>query len=130
MANTLRLGFKALPLLLILTFMTAILSCGGSSGEEGIDPSLANLPPTAVIIVTPVLIYTSDVVTLDGSESNDPEGDEIASYSWAQTAGAEVALSATDAPVVTFQAAGALILAAPHCKDQYVSSGTSAARTT
>jgi hypothetical protein len=106
MANTLRLGFRALPLLLILIFMAATLSCGGSGGEEGIDPSIANLPPTAVIIVTPVVIHPSDVVTLDGSESNDPEGDEIASYSWAQTAGAEVALSSTGEPVVTFTAPG------------------------
>jgi len=102
MANTLRLGFRALPSLLILILITATLSCGGSGGDEGIDPSISNPSPTAVIIVTPAVIHPSDLVTLDGSESTAPEGQVITTYSWAQTGGAEMALSATNTPIVTF----------------------------
>jgi len=103
MANTLRPGPKALSVLITLILITTVLSCGGSSKSE-VDPSISNLPPTAVIVVTPTVIHPLDEVTLDGSTSTDPEGDEIVSYTWAQAAGAEVTLSATNEPTVTFTA--------------------------
>ncbi len=107
MANTLRPGLKAISIPIILTLMLALASCGGHSSETEPNPDVTNLPPTAVIVVTPEVVHPLDLVTLDGSSSTDPEGDEIASYSWSQTAGAEVALSATDTAAVTFTAPGA-----------------------
>ena len=43
------------------------------------------------------------MVTLDGSGSNDPDGDQI-SFSWRQTLGTSVSLSDTSAAIVTFTA--------------------------
>jgi len=42
-------------------------------------------------------------ITLDGSESNDPDG-SIVSYAWSQVSGTSVTLSATDQAVVSFTA--------------------------
>ncbi len=50
------------------------------------------------------VVRFSETITLDGSESNDPDG-TIVSYAWSQTAGNSVTLSATDQAVVTFTSA-------------------------
>ena len=61
-----------------------------------------NIEPVANAGTNQTVEFGSQV-TLDGSSSVDPDG-TIESYSWSQTAGATVALSSTDQPIVTFTA--------------------------
>jgi len=53
------------------------------------------------------VVRFNDTITLDGSESNDPDG-TIVSYVWTQVSGTSVSLSATDQAVVTFTSADAV----------------------
>lgn len=68
---------------------------------------VANQNPVAVASVTPsspTLIYTGDLVTLDGSASYDPDGTAL-SYLWEQVSGTSVTLTPTATPAaVTFTA--------------------------
>jgi len=65
------------------------------TGGENIDP-VANAG-------TSQMVEVGSEVTIDGSSSVDPDG-TIESYSWTQTAGTTVALSATDQAIITFTA--------------------------
>ena len=46
-------------------------------------------------------VSAGDIATLDGSESNDPDGDSL-TYLWKQTAGPTVILNGADKPIATF----------------------------
>jgi plastocyanin len=51
------------------------------------------------------LVNGNSIVTLDGTESIDPDlGDKISSYSWTQTAGPHIMLKGVDTPIPTFRA--------------------------
>jgi len=94
--------------LLTAVFALALAACGGGEvtdqlGED-VDPDVSNLPPVAVITVTPEQVASFALVTLDASESFDPDGEEIVGYSWTQTGGYEMELSATDTVQTTFEA--------------------------
>jgi hypothetical protein len=67
-----------------------------------VNISSVNIPPTADAGPDQI-VNEGDTVTLDGSNSSDPD-DSIASYLWTQTAGPAVTLSAPSAAQTTFTA--------------------------
>ncbi|MFA4874628.1 MAG: hypothetical protein WC956_10705 [bacterium] len=78
-----------------------LTSCGGDDPMQ-INPDVDNLPPVAVIEISPATAVPKQLMTLDGSGSSDPEGAPIASYKWQQQGGQPVTLSATDTAQVSF----------------------------
>lgn len=66
------------------------------------DGSGINLPPNAAA-ATGITVAENAVVTLDGSQSNDPDGDPLA-FAWAQTAGPTVTLSDPASAITQFTA--------------------------
>lgn len=83
----------ALVLSLLLT------ACGGAGDSGGSGGGAANLVPTANAGASRTVDVGS--VTLNGTASSDPDG-TIASYSWTQTAGSPVTLSAASTSQPTF----------------------------
>jgi PKD domain len=91
------MGFQKFSRLLVLTAVLA--ACGGGGG--GITTS--NLPPTASLIDTGA-ITTGSSVTLDGSNSKDPEIAPI-SYAWALVSSpvdSQATLPTANSPKVLF----------------------------
>ncbi len=66
------------------------------------DGAGTNFPPNA-IAPTSIVAAENSTVTLDGSASNDPDGDSLG-YAWAQTAGPSVSLSGANSAVASFTA--------------------------
>ncbi len=90
-----RIIHKLIGLILILL----VTACGSSGDDDPVTP--ANVAPTALAGVDQTVLEQSSV-TLSGS-GTDSDG-TIASYSWAQTAGTTVTLSANNTQSVTFSA--------------------------
>lgn len=61
-----------------------------------------NLAPNA-IVASSTTVTENSAVTLDGSQSNDPDGDTL-TYLWTQLSGPSVALSTTSAAATSFSA--------------------------
>ncbi len=88
----------------IMFFLAAGLfytSCGGDSAVEA-NADITDLPPVAVISMSPASPAPWQKVTLDGSTSFDPEGTPIKSYAWRQTGGTLTGLSGATAAVMSF----------------------------
>ena len=86
----------------LLAAATLLLAaCGGGSGS----PRPANRAPSAVAQVSTNPSYSSQVVTLTGAGSSDPDG-TVSLFSWAQTAGPNVSITAANTSVATFTAPG------------------------
>ena len=70
----------------------------------------ANRAPTASISVSPdpedTTLTTSTEITLNGSASDDPDGDSL-NYYWSQPSGQLIPLSSTTEPIIIFSAAEA-----------------------
>lgn len=96
----------------LMAFGFLLASCGGgrvsgegdsSSDEEtSATPSVVNLPPVAVISISPASAVPNQTMTLDGSASSDPEAAPIKSYAWQQDGGQAVTLSDAQAAQATF----------------------------
>ena len=93
-----------------LKFELTVDDDGGLSAQDVVDVEVANstgnTPPVALII-GPTQGAAGETVTLDGSRSDDPDGDAI-TYRWSQSAGPAAMISAVDAQElqVTLPAAG------------------------
>lgn len=68
---------KLMEIAFILILMFSMSACGGSNSSNS---SSTNLPPIA-ILTAPEIINTSNSILLDGSSSNDPDGQTLI-YSW------------------------------------------------
>ncbi|MBN1283106.1 MAG: hypothetical protein JXA24_04955 [Proteobacteria bacterium] len=98
--------FAALAFLILM----AGASCGGGElpDEALLDPNpdISNLLPVAVIAADPINAAYGETVSLDGSGSYDPDGDEIATFSWSQTSGEPIEISGADEAEASFVAPG------------------------
>jgi REJ domain/Bacterial Ig domain len=75
-----------------LTTNDGSLNSGPSSVTIRVNNT--NDPPVAVPVATPASAFEGDLVTLDGSGSNDPNMDSL-TYTWEQTGGTHVALTSS-----------------------------------
>jgi REJ domain len=73
---------------------------------EPTPPPTTNVPPVANAGHEPAqkTVNAGAIVTLDGSQSYDPDGGTITSYRWSQVSGPTVALSGADTMVARFTA--------------------------
>jgi hypothetical protein len=87
-----------------LTFQLTVTDSGGLQSSDTciVIVSSVNLPPVADA-GPDQMVSEGDVVTLDGSNSSDPDG-TIATYLWTQTGGPSVVLSDPSASQPTFTA--------------------------
>jgi hypothetical protein len=77
-------------LIFCLLLSVLVASCGSSS--EGPDPSIgvSKKLPIAVISIYPAIAVPGEIMTIDGTNSYDPDGGVIASYNWRQVGGTTV----------------------------------------
>ena len=66
-------------------------------------PPTVNQQPVAMIIVSPQSITSGEQVTLDGSSSTDPDGDNLG-YQWQQIAGPDISLPGSQNASLSFTA--------------------------
>ena len=103
-ANTASPSFTAPSTGTTLTFRLTVIDNQGSSAVDTVNVSVLNnnTIPSANAGADQI-VNQGDVVTLDGTASNDPDG-SITNYSWRQTSGTTVTLSDTGIASPTFTA--------------------------
>jgi hypothetical protein len=87
---------------LVLLMCIALVMAAGCPGSRTNPTPTTNQPPVADAGADQV-VNVGAVVTLDGSGSNDPDGDTL-SFTWAQTLGPSVTLSSASSAMATFTA--------------------------
>ena len=82
-----------------------VTACGGGDGSGSSPPPIApvNRAPLPVVLASANPAYSSQVVTLNGVGSTDPDG-TIASFSWTQTAGPDITLGSANTSTATLVA--------------------------
>lgn len=88
-----------------LKFRLTVTDTGGLSNSTDIliNVQSVNQPPVASIITCPGPVREGDLITLDGSNSSDPDLGQLA-YDWSQTQGAPIAdLSKADLTAASIQ---------------------------
>lgn len=88
--------------LLSMLMGATLVSAGCGSDTPLINPGITNLPPIAIVTVTPATAVPNTTITMDGSGSFDPEHRTLTSYVWTQTQGTAVTLSSSSSSIVTF----------------------------
>ncbi|MBN1260678.1 MAG: DUF11 domain-containing protein [Anaerolineae bacterium] len=86
----------------VLTFTLTVTDTGGLNDVDLVTVTVHNLPPTADAS-TAQTVDPGDLVALDGSASDDPNGDAL-TYGWRQTGGPQVTLSNATTVAPTFTA--------------------------
>jgi tetratricopeptide (TPR) repeat protein len=68
-----------------------------------------NQPPIASTTTTDQTVNAGDIVSLDASNTKDPDRSDSLTYSWKQTAGPSVEINDANAPIATFTAPSNLL---------------------
>ncbi|GHD35628.1 S8 family peptidase [Halioglobus pacificus] len=89
----------------IVSLLTACGGGGGGGGSSAAAPAPSPAPNQAPIAEAGanLSVNPGSVVTLDGSDSRDPDG-SIASYAWSQSGGPQVDLEGANQPSTSFTA--------------------------
>lgn len=90
----------------VLTFQLTVSDPGGLSSVDAVDVSVNDVPPLLPPVADAGADQTVDestAVTLDGSNSSDPDGDTL-TFAWSQIAGPPVQLSGASSAVASFTA--------------------------
>jgi hypothetical protein len=108
-------GYRFARCIWLVGLSVALSACGGGGG--GSNPPGGNPPPTNNSPVASAgidqTVFKSEAVQLDGSASNDPDGDQL-TYTWVQQSGPAVTLSSASSARPTLTApvtAGQIVLA-------------------
>lgn len=86
----------------LVASMLALTACGGGGGGSGDSGGSSNAPPVADA-GTDQPVDEQTVVSLDGSGSNDPDGNSL-TFAWTQTAGPGVSIAGSSTAQASFDA--------------------------
>jgi hypothetical protein len=90
-----------------VNFELVVTDDGGFTNTDTVDVDIVNVNQAPIALAGPdQTVNAGDTVTLDGSNSSDPDG-TIQAYSWNQTSGSSVTLSDSSAVNPTFTAPSA-----------------------
>jgi len=104
---------KQSNLVILLASAFVLSACGDDSNEPAPPPvTPSNSQPTANAGIDQD-VNEFDAVMLDGSLSSDPDVGDVLNYTWTQTAGTPVTLSASNVAQPTFDAPDIAVLNSP-----------------
>jgi hypothetical protein len=94
------------PRAALLLFVVTLSACGGGGSDgsgSGTPPPAVNRSPLASATASISSAYSSQLVTLSGAGSSDPDG-MIASYAWTQISGPTLTLASANSATTTLTA--------------------------